>query len=502
MLQAVGKARGQHITGAPFDDASAAVLARTLKTLLAHWQARLLHRLRDEWSTRGIAKADDDGKQGLWQWIDDVIDDALDRPSAVTMRDISSAMTQANAGAAGHAVRQIDLDDPQAISLRSRTEAVNYAAHRSAELVGKKYDADGNLIDNPDADWAITDTMRKVLRDEIRDAVGLHQDVDRLADRLEQTGLFSDARAEMIARTEINMAQNQGVLEAGRQAKAAGLDVRKVWTLGDNPCPACEEAAAEGDIDLEADFGDEAGEAPPLHPNCECNLDLFVADEEEEAKMQDDDSDDDRFDANGGDHDRHVIDTLADLIAEAGTSDGKISRQDALRWLLHSPHGAALIVRMAHARKRASNGKDSTMTRIETLASIVKRHDGLAGLCRHIVKKGTTTVTEAELTGMITAVAKHEHPDLDDAQAFTKLFAGPNGEMLRRAIMVAKAAPLPEPEQVGGDDVDVDDPAKALAQLKEMIAELRRHARNLSESEAWNRVVRDHPALAKRAIAA
>jgi len=74
--------------------------------------------------------------------------------------------------------------------------------------------------------------------------------------------------------------------------------------------------------------------------------------------------------------------------------------------------------------------------------------------------------------------------------------------MLRRAIMVAKAAPLPEPEQVGGDDVDVDDPAKALAQLKEMIAELRRHARNLSESEAWNRVVRDHPALAKRAIAA
>jgi hypothetical protein len=342
------------------------------------------------------------------------------------MHDIAGAMTQANAGAAVRTIRRIDLDDPQAISLRTNTEAVNYATYRSAELVGRKYDADGNLVDNPDAAAAITDTMRKVLREEIRDAVGLHLDVDQLADRLEQTGLFSDARAEMIARTEINMAQNQGVLEAGRQARAAGLPVQKIWVLGDNPCPQCEDAAAEGAIDLDDNFGDEAGDAPPLHPNCECNLDLFVADEEEEAKM---------------------------------------------------------------------------MTRTQTLTRIVRKAGGLAPLCQRIVKRGYSDISEAELTGMATELAKHEYPSMDDAQAFTRLYAG--NELLRRALMVAKAEPMPEPEGVGGDDAtDVNDPAKALAQLQAMIAELRGRARHLSESELWNRVTRENPALTKRAIVA
>jgi hypothetical protein len=476
MPQPHRKARGQRIPRAPFDDASAAVILRTLKTLFAHWQARLLHRLHDEWATRGIAKADDDdGKAGLWQWVD-VVDSALDRPSTVSMHDIAGAMANANAGAAGSVVRQIDLDDPLAISLRTHTEATNYAAHRSAEMIGQ-----------------ITDTMRDVLRKEIRDAVGLHWDVDKLADRLEQTEIFSDQRAEMIARTEVSMAQNQGVLEAGRQARAAGLDVRKAWELGPNPCPACEAMADENDIDLDTDFGDETS-SPPLHPNCECSLNLFVGDgdEEEEAKMDD-------IDANGGNGDRHVVDTLADLIAEAGTSDGQISRQDALRWLLHSRHGQALIARVTRTRKR-DDRKDFPMTRTERLTRIVRKAGGLAPLCQRIVKRGHSDVSEAELTGMATELAKHEFPGMDDAQAFTRLYTG--NELLRRAIMIAKAEPMPEPEQVDGDDVNPDDPGKALAQLRAMIDELRRHAHHLSESQLWDRVTRENPRLAKRAIAA
>jgi hypothetical protein len=477
------------VTRAPFDEAAASSIYRVLGCQFAHWRKRLLHNLHNEWANRSIAKAEDG--DALWMWIDGAISDALDPPSDTTMRDVADAMTKAHAGAASHTVKQIDLDDPLAISLRTNTEAVNYAAYRSAELVGKKYDADGNLIDNPDAAWSITDTMRNVLRDEVRHAVGLHWDVDKLADHLVDTGLFSDQRAEMIARTEISMAQNQGTLEAGRQARAAGLNVRKVRTLGPNPCPQCEAAAAEGDIDLDADFGSDAG-APPLHPNCMCALDLFVADEEEEAKMQDDDT---------GNRDRHAVDVLADLIAEAGGSDGEISRQDALRWLLHSRHGQALVVRMARHRKQ--NRKDFPMSRTEMLVRIVKQAGGLDGLCKQIVRKGASPVHESELVGMITHVAKQEFPDLDDARAFTRLFAGPNGEMLRRAVMIAKAAPMPEPEKVGGDDAtDVDDPAKALAQLKEMVEQLRRHAHHLTESQLWDRALKERPALAKRAFAA
>jgi hypothetical protein len=491
-------AKGERITRAPFDETAAAAIYRVLQRQFAHWRARLLHNLHNEWAGRGIAKGE--GDTPLWHWVDDAIDDALDPPSDTSMRDVADAMAKAHAISADHVVKRINLDDPNALLLRTHTEAVNYAAHRAAEMVGKKYNPDGNLIDNPNADWAITDRMRRVLREEIHNAVGLHWDVDKLADRLVDTGLFSDARAEMIARTEINMAQNQGTLAAGRQAKAAGLNVRKVWTLGPNPCEQCQDAAAEGDLDLEDDFGGDAGDAPPLHPNCECNLDLFVADEEEEAKMQDDDTTDDRLDGDSDDDNgKHVVDQLADLIAEAGSRDGEISRQDALRWLLHSPHGAALIARVAQS-KRASNRKDSTMTRTETLTRIVKQAGGLGQLCEKIVKRGTADVSEGELVGMATEAAKQEFPHLTSEAAFTKLYA--SSEVLRRAIMVAKAAPMPEPERVGDDDAtDVNDPEKALARLREMIAELRRHA-HITESEAWTKVARENPRLAKRAIAA
>jgi hypothetical protein len=257
-----------------------------LQRQFAHWQKRLLHNLHNEWAHRGIAKAE--GDTPLWHWVDDVVDDAIDQPSTSSMRETAEAMAAAYIGSAGHTVREANLEDPDPMLLRINTEAVNYAASRGAEMVGRRYDADGRLVDNPDADWAITDTNRGVLAREIRDAVALHWDVDKLADRLGDTGLFSDYRAEMIARTETNMAQSQGVLAAGREAEAAGFRVQKVWTLGPNPCPLCEDAAAEGAIDLEEDFGSDAGDAPPLHPNCECSLDLFVSDDEQRQEDEED----------------------------------------------------------------------------------------------------------------------------------------------------------------------------------------------------------------------
>ena len=484
MLRPHRKAQGQRITRAPFDEHSAAAIYHVLQRQFAHWRKRLLHNLHNEWAKRDIAKAADDG--ALWMWVDDLIDDAIDQPSDTTMRDVASAMSQAHSGAANHVVRQIDVTDPLAISRRSATEATNFAARRAAEMIGQ-----------------VSDTTRRVLRKEITDAVGLHQGVDLLADHIADTGLFSDARAEMIARTEISMAENEGTLEAGRQAKAAGVPLRKQWVLADNPCPLCQEAAALGVIDLDRDFGAAGSSPPPLHPNCMCAIDLVALDEEarkraSEADMSNDDDDDT---ANGGNGDRHAVDVLADLLVEAGSPDGPVDRQTVLQWLLHSRRGQALVTRMARHRKRASNRKDSGMTRTETLCRIVKQAGGLGQLCQKIVKRGTADVTEAELTGMITAAAKHEYPQLDDAQAFTRLYASPNGEVLRRALAVAKA--MPSPPVVGGDDAtDVDDPAKALAQLKEMVAELRRHARNLSESAAWDRVMRERPSLAKRAFAA
>jgi hypothetical protein len=481
----VGKAKGERITRAPFDTNSAAAAYRAVTHLFARQRKRVLHNVHSEWAR--MAKADE--PTPLWFWEDD----APEQEQAIN--EMVQSLRAAAETSGMHAFNAIGLNDPvhelpegqvtaRDIANRLTTFATDYASQRGAELVS-----------------GINETTRNRLNLLIRDATALHWSVDRLADAITDAGIFGDARATLVARTEISAAQNAATLEMGKLAADRGIDLKKGWTVGGDPCPLCQEAAALGVIDLDEDFG-EAGDAPPLHPNCECNLDLFVADEEEEAKMQDDDTDDDRLDRDS-DEQRHLVDQLADLLVEAGSSDGPVDRQTALQWLLHSRRGQALVTRMAQARKSASNRKkDSMMTRTETLTRIIKQAGGLAPLCQKIVKRGSADVTEAELTGMITAVAKHEYPDLDDARAFTRLFAGPGGELLRRAIMITKAAPLPEPPKVGGDDVDVNDPAKALAQLRAMIDELRRHAHNLTESEAWNRVVRDHPALAKRAIAA
>jgi hypothetical protein len=478
MLQPHRKARGRRIPRAPFDDNSAAVIYRAVRRLFAKQRQRVIRSVHDEWARR-VDKAD---KTPLWFWEDD----APEQKQAVNeMAQSLRAAAEASASHAFNAIHELPEGEvtAQDISNRLVTFATDYARQRGAELV-----------------TGIDETTRDKLNLLIRDAVALHWDADQLADKITDSGLFSDARAEMIARTEVSAAQNAASLEMGKLAADRGIDLKKGWTLGDDPCPLCQEAAALGVIDLDKDFG-EAGDAPPLHPNCMCELDLFAPDEEarkhaSEADMNDDDT------ANGG-NDRHLVDTLADLIAEAGASDGEISRQDAVRWLLHSRHGQALIARMARHRKRVSNRKDSTMTRTDQLYAIVKAAGGLGPLCEKIVKRGVADVTEAELTGMITAVAQAQYPDLSECSAFTKLFTGPNGEGLRRAVMIAKAAPMPEPEKVGGDDAtDVDDPAKALAQLKEMVAELRRHAHHLTESQLWDRVMAQHKSLTKRAFAA
>jgi hypothetical protein len=191
-----------------------------------------------------------------------------------------------------------------------------------------------------------------------------------------------------------------------------------------------------------------------------------------------------------------------------------LEQKELVAWLLAKPsrleglrHDHEAGQRADGFELRSHQRKGSTMNRSETLQSIAKQAGGVTALCKRIVKDGSASgISEAELADLIVTAARKAWPDLDDARAFTKMFTdtSPAGEALRRAVNVAKqtAGQLDAPavRQVGGDDVDVDDPAKALEELKGLIAEMRGRVRNLSESDAWNRVVRENPALAKRAI--
>jgi hypothetical protein len=77
-------------------------------------------------------------------------------------------------------------------------------------------------------------------------------------------------------------------------------------------------------------------------------------------------------------------------------------------------------------------------TRSDVLKGYVRSAGGLDGLAKRIVRDSSSgDISEAELTGMITATAKAEYPHLTSEAAFSKMFCGPDGETLRRATQVA-----------------------------------------------------------------
>jgi hypothetical protein len=217
-------------------------------------------------------------------------------------------------------------------------------------------------------------------------------------------------------------------------------------------------------------------------------------DDDRDDDRLDDDSDNDSGDdnsSNNGNRNRHVVDELADLLVEGGTPDGEITRAQALRWLMHSARGTALVSRMAAHRKR----KALTMNRSEQLRSVVKQAGGLMPLCKRIAATGRGAVTEHELTQLVVDAAKRQHPDLSDAQAFTKMFCGPAGAVLQKAVAVSKAA------QVAGDDDDDEDAAAALDQLHRLAERHHHDNPELTPDQSFARVFADprNAALAQRA---
>jgi len=74
------------------------------------------------------------------------------------------------------------------IADQSMIHAVNeaardYAHDRAAEMVGKKW-VDGVLVDNPDAQWAITETTRDVAAGIIEDASTVKTPMNEIQDAI------------------------------------------------------------------------------------------------------------------------------------------------------------------------------------------------------------------------------------------------------------------------------------------------------------------------------
>ncbi len=181
--------------------------------------------------------------------------------------DITLALqTAAGSGVAQGSI-QLGVDLPTA-----NEQAAQQAADRAAEMVGMKL-VDGVLVDNPDAQWAITNTTRDAIKSIIVRAFQNpteREDVrHEIADQLynDDAGIFSDARAEMIARTEIGRAQMGGTYKVWRES---GQVTRLQWeAIGGDPCEEC--LSNDGEIvEFGTAFPSGAYTTMDSHPNCNC----------------------------------------------------------------------------------------------------------------------------------------------------------------------------------------------------------------------------------------
>lgn len=165
---------------------------------------------------------------------------------------IEIALKGAFGDAAADAAEKLGLDFEETLD-----QALEYGQGRGAELIGKKW-VDGQLVDNPNSEWAISETTRERANELLQDAQREGLSIDEFASRLEESGLFEDERATLIARNEIANAMAGGKVASFRES-----DVEYVVLYDEDGCG--EEVC---DVDGKLVSVDEYEAEPFGHINC------------------------------------------------------------------------------------------------------------------------------------------------------------------------------------------------------------------------------------------
>lgn len=128
---------------------------------------------------------------------------------------------------------------------------------------------------------------RDLVRDTVAEAIEQGWSADQLASELEASAGFDSDRAQMISRTELLAANNQGNLAGYKQARDSGVRVMKEWiTAGDDlVSEECEANEDQGPIELDDAF-DSGDDSPPAHPNCRCAVTPYLPDEEGDGEQE------------------------------------------------------------------------------------------------------------------------------------------------------------------------------------------------------------------------
>jgi hypothetical protein len=191
----------------------------------------------------GLAKAEEDQAAK----IDRLLAELQFAGITATREEAAAILAKAALNGGLAAFAQIGFDD-QAIVSQVNKLAVEWAENRAAELVTK-----------------IEESTRDYLRADVTQAVAEGWSPKQLSRALEENFGFSEARSDMIGRTEIAQADVEGNMMAYR---ASGVVEGKEWILGSEhgEPDECTDNAAEGPIPLDQAFS--SGDMNPLaHPN-------------------------------------------------------------------------------------------------------------------------------------------------------------------------------------------------------------------------------------------
>jgi SPP1 gp7 family putative phage head morphogenesis protein len=209
---------------------------------------------------------------------EDSIEKALTNLDFSDWEGLPPLLTDALAGVAvaggTDALKSLDLFSDDISKLMS-ARATAFAQQRAAEMVGMKVNDAGDLIPNPNAKWQITEGTRTLLRSTVEQAEAEGWSASKLSSAIQEGTVFSEDRAEMIARTESAKADVAGNIEGWR---VSGVVDKKEWIAAPDCCDDCQELDGQI-VDLDDSFDGDGGDGPPLHPRCRCNVLPVLSDE-------------------------------------------------------------------------------------------------------------------------------------------------------------------------------------------------------------------------------
>lgn len=173
--------------------------------------------------------------------------------------------------AAGFTASELLAGAPQGLPSTSAL-IQKLAIDQVAALVGKTVKDDGTIIDNPNAEYNIIDTVRNDIVQAVKTSLGLGETTEEAIARMRQV-INPEERAALIAQTESVNAYQAGVMGFGGISGAVG----KQW-YDAGAKDLCLQNTQAGPIAFR-DAYPTGVMAPTQHPRCRCSQRLIYAEE-------------------------------------------------------------------------------------------------------------------------------------------------------------------------------------------------------------------------------